>query len=55
LGKKIIQYDKKTNEIINIFPSIREAAIKLNLHNTKISNYLNNISKSNDNYVLKLG
>lgn len=52
-GKKIIQYDKITNEIINIFPSIKDAARKLNLDCAKISRYVNNISKSCSGYILK--
>ena len=41
LGKKIIQYDKITNEIINIFPSIKEASKKLNSHIIYIYKYIN--------------
>ena len=52
-GKKIIQYDKITNEIINIYPSIKDAARKLNLDCSKISRYVNNISKSCSGYILK--
>jgi len=54
LWKKIIQYDKITNEIINIFPSIKEAAKKLNLHIIQIYRYINNKSKSCGGYILKL-
>ncbi len=52
-SKKIGQYDKETLELIQIYPSIKEAAKALNKGHSHISNCANGIRKSAYGYIWK--
>lgn len=51
LNKKVFQIDKHTNQIINIFDSISDAARKCNLHNQLISFVCSHKRKTSGGFI----
>lgn len=51
LNKKVFQIDKNTNQIVNIFESISEAARRCNLHNQLISFVCSHKRKTSGGFI----